>query len=80
LYQDSRPLPDYPDFVEFNTLPAAALESGHCYVQDPSTALACQLLDPISGEKILDACAAPGGKTSYLAQLMQPRRSTASNR
>jgi len=73
LYSDSRPLPDNPDFVEFNTLPAAALDSGHCYIQDPSTAIACQLLDPKPGEKILDACAAPGGKTAYLAQLMQNR-------
>jgi 16S rRNA (cytosine967-C5)-methyltransferase len=73
LYPDSRPLPDNPDFVEFNTLPAAALDSGHCYIQDPSTAIACQLVDPKPGEKILDACAAPGGKTAYLAQLMQNR-------
>ena len=58
-------LADNPDFVEFNTLPAAALDSGHCYIQDPSTALACQLLDPKPEEKILDACSAPGGKTSY---------------
>src|SRR5207344_328319 len=71
LYPDSRPLPGNPDFVEFNTLPTAALDSGHCYIQDPSTAIACQLLDPKPGERILDACAAPGGKTAYLAQLMQ---------
>jgi 16S rRNA (cytosine967-C5)-methyltransferase len=70
-YPDSRPLPGNSDFVELKTLPAAALESGHCYIQDPSTVLACELLEPQSGEKILDACAAPGGKASYLAQLMQ---------
>jgi 16S rRNA (cytosine967-C5)-methyltransferase len=73
IYPDWRQLPDNPDFVEFDTLPAAALALGHCYIQDPSTALACQLLDPQPEEKILDACAAPGGKTSYLAQLMQNR-------
>jgi 16S rRNA (cytosine967-C5)-methyltransferase len=73
LYPEARPLPDNPDFVEFDTWSAAALESGHCYIQDPSTVLACQLLDPKPGERILDACAAPGGKTTYLAQLMQNR-------
>jgi 16S rRNA (cytosine967-C5)-methyltransferase len=73
LYPDARPLAGNPDFVEFDTLPAAALDSGHCYIQDPSTAIACQLLDPKPAEKILDACAAPGGKTSYLAQVMQNR-------
>jgi 16S rRNA (cytosine967-C5)-methyltransferase len=73
LYPDLRPLPNNPDFVEFNTLSTAALDSGHCYIQDPSTAIACQLLDPNPGERILDACAAPGGKTAYLAQLMENR-------
>jgi 16S rRNA (cytosine967-C5)-methyltransferase len=73
LNPDSRSLPNNPDFVEFNSLPTAALDSGHCYIQDPSTAIACQLLDPKPGERILDACAAPGGKTAYLAQLMQNR-------
>jgi 16S rRNA (cytosine967-C5)-methyltransferase len=71
LYPDSRLLPGNSDFVEFNTLPKAALDSGHCYIQDPSTAIACQLLDAKPGEKILDACAAPGGKTAYIAQLMK---------
>ena len=73
LYPDSSPLSGNPDFVEFNSLPTTALDSGHCYIQDPSTAIACQLLDPQPGERILDACAAPGGKTAYLAQLMQNR-------
>src|SRR6266496_1034119 len=71
LYPDSRPLPGNPDFVEFNTLPKAALDSGRCYIQDPSTVIACQLLDPKPGERILDACAAPGGKAGYVAQLME---------
>jgi 16S rRNA (cytosine967-C5)-methyltransferase len=73
IYADSRQPPGNPDFAEFDVLPAAALASGHCYIQDPSTALACQFLDPKPEEKILDACAAPGGKTSYLAQLMKNR-------
>lgn len=72
-YPDSRPLPNNSDFVQLNSLPAAALASGHCYIQDPSTAIACELLKPKPGEKILDACAAPGGKTIYLAQFMQNR-------
>jgi len=71
LYPHSRRLPGNPDLVEFDTLPAAALELGHCYIQDPSTVIASQLLDPKPGERILDACAAPGGKTGLLAQLMQ---------
>jgi 16S rRNA (cytosine967-C5)-methyltransferase len=71
LYPDSRALAGNPDFVEFDELATKALDAGHCYVQDPSTAIACQLLDPKPGEKILDACAAPGGKTGYIAGLMQ---------
>jgi len=72
-YPDSKALCGNPDFVEFCTLPTAALDSGHCYIQDPSTAIACRLLDPKPGERILDACAAPGGKAAYLGQLMENR-------
>jgi 16S rRNA (cytosine967-C5)-methyltransferase len=70
-YPESRPVPNNPNFVEVNSLLSDALERGHCYIQDPSTTLACQVLDPKPGEKILDACAAPGGKTGYAAQLME---------
>jgi 16S rRNA (cytosine967-C5)-methyltransferase len=71
LYPTSRPLTRDSDFVEFDTLPTGALRRGHCYIQDPSTVIACQLLGPKPGEKVLDACAAPGGKTGYVAELMQ---------
>ena len=73
LYPDSRPLTRNPEFVEFDVLPTGAVRQGHCYIQDPSTAIACQILSPRAGEKILDACAAPGGKTGYIAQLMENR-------
>ena len=73
LYPDSRPLTPNPEFVEFDVLPTGAVGQGHCYIQDPSTAIACQILSPLAGEKILDACAAPGGKTGYIAQLMENR-------
>ena len=70
-YPESRPLRDHSMFVQFNSLPSSALERGHCYIQDPSTTVACELLDPKPGERILDATAAPGGKTGYVAQLME---------
>ncbi|MEY2490958.1 MAG: rRNA (cytosine967-C5)-methyltransferase [Verrucomicrobiota bacterium] len=59
------------NFVHLTRVPNEALDEGHCYIQDPSTAAACVLLDPKPGEKVLDACAAPGGKTGYLAELMK---------
>ena len=39
-------------------------------VQDSSAQLVSHLLAPQSGETIIDACAAPGGKTTHLAELM----------
>ena len=40
---------------------------GEFIVQDPGTALAVELVDAKPGDEILDACAAPGGKTIQLA-------------
>ena len=45
----------------------AGYDEGEFIVQDPGTALAVRLLDPKPGERILDACAAPGGKTVQIA-------------
>jgi len=70
LYPGAEPLGN-SEFVEFDAVQTSALKRGHCYIQDPSTVIACDLLSPKPGEKIIDACAAPGGKTGYIAQLMQ---------
>ena len=48
-----------------------SFQQGLFYVQDPSTLLAVHALDPEPGESVLDMCAAPGGKLSYIAQLMR---------
>ena len=71
LYPTSRLVARHSEFIEFDALPTGAVSQGHCYIQDPSTAIACQILSPLPGERILDACAAPGGKTGYIAQLMK---------
>ena len=42
-------------------------DEGEFVVQDPGTQLAIELMDVKRGEKVLDACAAPGGKTIQLA-------------
>ena len=47
-----------------------SFRDGGFYVQDPSTLLAPVLLAPQPGETILDLCAAPGGKTTFIAQQM----------
>jgi 16S rRNA (cytosine967-C5)-methyltransferase len=50
-----------------STLPS--FQKGLFYLQDPSTLLAPRELQARAGETVLDLCAAPGGKTTYLAQL-----------
>ncbi len=65
------PIESYPGFYLVETLPTEALSSGRCYAQDPSTTTAPRLLAPEPGERILDACAAPGGKSAILATAME---------
>jgi len=57
------------------TLPS--FQQGMFYVQDPSTLLAVRELDPQPAESVLDLCAAPGGKTTFIAQLMGNRGAVA---
>ena len=56
-------------FRALATLPS--FTGGMFYVQDPSTLLAVMELDPQPGETILDLCAAPGGKTVFMAERMK---------
>jgi 16S rRNA (cytosine967-C5)-methyltransferase len=46
-------------------------DEGCFAVQDESAIAAAVLLDPQPGERVLDQCAAPGGKTTHLAALMR---------
>lgn len=48
----------------------SVVQEGWCYIEDEAAQLIPPLLNPQPGERILDACAAPGGKTTHLAQLM----------
>ncbi len=42
-------------------------------IQGEASQLVSYLLDPKPGERVLDACAAPGGKTTHIAELMEDR-------
>lgn len=45
-------------------------EKGHFYVQDLGSILVSSFLNPRKDSKVLDLCAAPGGKTTHLSELM----------
>ena len=44
--------------------------AGHYMVQSASSFLPVMALAPQEGEKVLDMCAAPGGKTTYIGMLI----------
>ena len=48
-------------------------DAGLYYLQEPSAMAPAALLEPRPGERILDLCAAPGGKTTQIAGRMQNR-------
>jgi NOL1/NOP2/sun family putative RNA methylase len=68
-------LPDFLRVVDGPHSVADTLENwlGLFYIQQASTGVAAPLLAPRSGERILDLCAAPGGKTTHAADLMRDR-------
>ena len=56
-------------FYEKDTRPGRHIfhEAGLYYIQEPSAMAVVSLLDPKPGDKVLDLCAAPGGKTTHIA-------------
>ena len=72
---ESRPVPTVPEALRIKNgqeLTAIPLwTKGHYYIQDEASMLVAHLLAPEAGEVIADLCAAPGGKTTHLAQLMK---------
>lgn len=59
-------------FVEGDARPGVSPlhEGGLFYMQEPSALTAVTALDPQPGERVLDLCAAPGGKSTQIAALM----------
>jgi 16S rRNA (cytosine967-C5)-methyltransferase len=50
-----------------------SFKAGLFYIQDKASCVAAEVANPEAGMTVLDVCAAPGAKTTYLAQLMENR-------
>jgi tRNA (cytosine49-C5)-methyltransferase len=57
------------DLEAGKALPDQLFSSGQAFIQNASSFVPVLALDPQPGERILDLCAAPGGKTSHIAAL-----------
>ena len=70
---NAEPDPHIPDSITLLGGPPPVkkkiFQHGHFYIQDPASMLPPHLLEPAAGERILDICASPGGKTTHIAQL-----------
>ncbi len=51
----------------------APLSEGACIIQDESSMLAARALEPRPNDFVIDCCAAPGGKSTHMAELMNDR-------
>jgi ribosomal RNA methyltransferase Nop2 len=60
VYQSPVPIGATPEYL-----------AGHYIIQSAASFLPCMALGPAPGERVLDMCAAPGGKAAYLAALMK---------
>jgi 16S rRNA (cytosine967-C5)-methyltransferase len=74
---DSLPTPFSPEGLILKRSPSlteeALFQKGMYFVQDEASQIISHLLGPRPGQRVLDACAAPGGKITHLAQLMEGR-------
>lgn len=70
-YNSGRFLPEFFKLQNLTNITAWEYFSrGYFNIQDESAGLACRLLQVRDGMRVLDLCAAPGGKTAYIAALM----------
>ncbi|MFQ5648460.1 MAG: 16S rRNA (cytosine(967)-C(5))-methyltransferase RsmB [bacterium] len=74
---EANPSENFEEFVRLDRLydltSSQLFTQGYFSIQDESTAISCKLLAPQEGEVVVDLCAAPGGKTCYLAHLTNDR-------
>ncbi|MDA0986977.1 MAG: 16S rRNA (cytosine(967)-C(5))-methyltransferase RsmB [Bacteroidetes bacterium] len=64
-----------PTFFKTSSFPdifdTELFKQGFISIQDESAGIACQLLSPKENESIIDLCAAPGGKSTFMAEMMK---------
>lgn len=60
MYQSPVPIGATPEYL-----------AGHYIIQSAASFLPCMALAPVPDERVLDLCAAPGGKASHLAAMMK---------
>ena len=74
---EATPTPWSPQGIQLKSVAAVdqlpGFQEGLFQVQGEASQLIGFLLDPKPGERVLDACAAPGGKTTHLAELMEDK-------
>ncbi|PPA72101.1 16S rRNA (cytosine(967)-C(5))-methyltransferase RsmB [Jeotgalibacillus proteolyticus] len=73
--QPSHIIPEGISITRGNIAHTEAYKQGLLTIQDESSMLVAYALNPEPGEHILDMCAAPGGKTSHIAQKMKNKGS-----
>jgi len=71
-------VPGVPDFFRVESGPGSIAQTleywlGYFHIQQAVMALPSLALSPRPGERVLDLCAAPGGKTAHMAELMEDR-------
>jgi 16S rRNA (cytosine967-C5)-methyltransferase len=71
-YERSKYLPNFIRIQHLSGIGKSELfRQGFFSVQDESAGIPVLLLDPKPGERVLDLCAAPGGKTTFIGELMK---------
>jgi len=75
LAEEDRDLDDLIKVIKYER-PLASLpeyQKGYFYIQDKASVLVGHVLSPSTRDKVLDLCAAPGSKTTHLAQISQDK-------
>ncbi len=73
-YIPGRYLPEFFKLLNLTNITAwEYYQKGYFNIQDESAGLACRLLSPEAGMRVLDLFSAPGGKSVYIASLMNDR-------
>jgi 16S rRNA (cytosine967-C5)-methyltransferase len=70
VVMDDVAVPNALRVIQGGALPRGKwFQGGHFFLQDTASMLPALLMEPKAGERVLDMCAAPGGKTTHMAEL-----------